>query len=194
VTRSLVRLALLVLVGLPLAAAIGLVVGGLLVGSFGSAGYDLSVLAVGALVSAVVARRALPAHSRPLIAAFGVQGAHAVWLLSAVVVLRQWGGLFDVLALAGALVWLGSRPARRPRNVLLGVHGVELLLLLVQFARSPDPGLQLPWLVSHVSLRVAGALLTVKALETIWRRAKSVPRPAPDATREFPPRAGAPTP
>src|SRR5688500_13412253 len=169
-TRALVRLALVVLVGLPVAAIVGLIVGGVLAGSFGSAGYDLAVLAVGALVSVVLASRALPPRSRPLIPAFAVQGAHAVWLLSAVVVLRQWGGLLDVTALAGALVWVGVRPNPRARNVLLGVHGVEAILLLVQFARSADPGLQLPWLVSHLALRAAGALLTVRALDTIWRR------------------------
>ena len=181
----LVRLGLVVLVGLPVAAIVGLIVGGVLAGSFGSAGYDLAVLAVGALASVVLASQALPARSRPLIPAFGVQGAHAVWLLSAVVVLRQWGGLLDVTALAGALVWIGARPTTRARNVLLGVHGIELLLLLIQFARSSEPDVQLPWLVSHVALRAAGALLTLGALRQIWRR---------DVRRVSPPDDGAPTP
>ena len=169
-TRALVRLALVALVGLPLAALVGVLFGGLLSGVLGDLGYNLSVLAVGALVSIVLARRALPARSLPLVPAFGVQGAHAVWLLSAVVVLRQWGGLLDVGALVAALAWLGARPTRRAKNVLLAVHGVELLLLLVQFARSSEPGVQLPWLVSHVALRAAGVALTLRALETILKR------------------------
>jgi hypothetical protein len=168
-TRAQLRLALVALVGLPLAAIVGVIVGGVLAGSLGDFGYNLSVLAVGALVSAVLARRTLPSRSLPLVPAFGVQGAHAVWLLSAVVVLRQWGGLLDVGALAGALVWLGARPTRRARNALLAVHGVELLLLLIQFARSSEPGVQLPWLVSHLALRAAGVALTLRALEVIWR-------------------------
>src|SRR5688500_11610838 len=114
-TRALVRLALVVLVGLPVAAIVGLIVGGVLAGSFGSAGDDLPVLAVGAHGSVVLASRALPLRSRPLIPAFGVQGAHADWLLSAVVVLRQWGGLLDVPALAAALVWVGARPTTPAR-------------------------------------------------------------------------------
>ena len=169
-TRALLRLALVALVGLPLAAIVGVLFGGLLSGALGNLGYNLAVLAVGVLVSVVMARRMLPARSLPLVPAIGVQGAHAVWLLSAVVVLRQWGGLLDVGALVGALIWIGARPSLRARNALLAVHGVELLLLLIQFARSTEPGVQLPWLVSHVALRLAGVALTLRALETIEKR------------------------
>ena len=175
-SREIVRLALVILVGLPLTAVVGLYVGGTLADLLGAAGFNLAVLALGGLVTTLAARRALPARSLPLLPAFGVQGAHAVWLLTAVLLRRQWGGLIDVVALAGPLVWLGARPERRPAAVLVGAHGVETVLLLVQWLRSGDFGAELPLLVSHVSLRLAGALLTVRALQTIWRRDR---RPAP---------------
>ncbi|HEU5315464.1 MAG TPA: hypothetical protein VFX49_05100 [Chloroflexota bacterium] len=175
-TREVARLALLLLLGLPLTAIVGLFVGGTLADVLGAAGFNLAVLALGALASTVAAHRGLPPRSRPLVPAFGVQGAHAVWLLTAVLLRRQWGGLIDVLAIAGPLIWLGARPERRPAAVLLIAHGIESLLLLFQWARDPDPGAQLPVLVSHLSLRLAGALLTVRALQTIWRRDR---RPVP---------------
>jgi hypothetical protein len=182
-TRALLRLALVALVGLPLAAVVGVLFGGVLSGVLGGLGYNLAVLAVGVLVSAVVAQRMLPARSLPLVPAFAVQGAHAVWLLSAVVVLRQWGGLLDVGALVGALVWLGARPTRRARNALLVVHGVEVLLLFVQYARSTEPDIQLPWLVSHLALRAAGVALTLRALETIGRRGEKRTTSSPPPPR-----------
>jgi hypothetical protein len=175
-TRELVRLALLLVVGLPLTAVIGLFVGGTLADVLGAAGFNLVVLALGGVFSTLAAQRGLPARSQPLLPAFGVQGAHAVWLLTAVLLRRQWGGLIDVLAIAGPLIWLGARPERRPAMVLLAAHGIESLLLLAQWARDPDPGAQLPILISHLSLRLAGALLTVRALQTIWRHDR---RPAP---------------
>lgn len=167
------------LLRLVLIAVVGFPVGVALTFWLGYNALNVIVLAAGAIGAGLAAERSLPARSRPLVLAFAVQGGHAVWLLAGALVLGQWGGLIDVLALAIPLVWLGRRPERRPAVVLLGVHAVETLLHLVQWARADEPALQIPWLVSHVSLRVAGALLTVRALQTIWRREMRVaPRPA----------------
>ena len=159
---SLLRLVLIAIVGFP--------VGVMLTFWLGYNALNVIVLAAGAVAAGLVARRSLPARAQPLVFAIAVQGGHAVWLLAGALVLGQWGGLIDVLALAVPLVWLGRRPERRPAQVLLAVHAVETVLHFYQWARSPEPALQIPWLVSHVSLRLAGALLTVRALQTIWRR------------------------
>ena len=167
------RLALVVvvvLVGLLVVAVAGLLFGGTLVDVLGTAGYDLAVLAVGGLISIVAARRWLPARSQPLVPALGVQGAHAVWLLNAVLLLRDWGALPHVAALVLPLVSVGVRLDMTSLVVLLAVHGFEALLHFWEWSLAADRSLELPWLVSHLSLRLAGALLTVRALQTIWRR------------------------
>ena len=174
VSRTVMRLALagLVLVAaLVLAALIGLAVGIAATRVLGEAYGSLVVLCVGAVFVAGAARRFLSLRSRPLLPAIAVQGAHAVWLLVGVIATGRWGGLLlDVGPLAGALVWLGLRADRRARNVLLAVHAMHVTTLLVQFARSSEAGAQFPFLVSHLALRAAGILLTLRALETIWRR------------------------
>ena len=169
--RTIVRLALVALLGLPVVALAGLLLGAALAALFGAAGLrDVIVLAVGGAASSLAAGRLLSARSRPLLPAIGVQGAHAVWLLVTVFAHAQWGGLVDVLAIAAPLAWLSARPGRRPLAVLLGAHAVQAVLLFVQWLSARDPGLLLPLLVSHLALRAAGVLLTLRGLETIARR------------------------
>ena len=173
-TRALVRVALAALVlvvALFVAAVTGLFVGIAATQVLGEAYGSLVVLGVAVVFVAGAARRFLSVRSRPLLPAIAVQGAHAVWLLVGVIATGRWGGLLlDVGPLAGALFWLGARPTPRARNLLLAVHAVHVVTLLVQFARSSEPGIQLPWLVSHIALRAAGVLLTLRGLQTVWRR------------------------
>ena len=168
--RDWLRLALGALIGIPLVAVVGVLLGGVLAGFLGAAGLrDLVVLAVGGVLSAIVARRFLPVGSLPLLPAISVQGAHAVWLLS-LLVHGHLGGLIDVLAIVGPLTWLAARPGRWPALVLLGGHGVQVLLLFFQWVSALDPSALLPLFVSHVALRAAGVALTLQALQVISRR------------------------
>ena len=169
--RDWLRLALGALFGIPLVAVVGVLLGGVLAGFFGAAGLrDLVVLAAGGVFSALVAHRFLSEQSRPLLPAICVQGAHAVWLLS-LLVHGQLGGLIDVLAIVGPLAWLAARPGRWPAIALLGGQAIQAVLLLLQWLGALDPGALLPLFVSHMALRAAGVLLTLRALETIRKRA-----------------------
>ena len=168
--RDWLRLALGALIGIPLVAVVGVLLGGVLAGFFGAAGLrDLVVLAAGGVLSALVAHRFVPERSRPLLPAICVQGAHAVWLLS-LLVHGQLGGLIDVLAIVGPLAWLAARPGRWPAIALLGGHAIQAVLLLLQWLGALDPGALLPLFVSHMALRAAGVALTLRALEVISRR------------------------
>jgi hypothetical protein len=167
------RLALALVMGLPLTAILGVVVGAVLAYGFGAAGLrDLIILAIGGATSSFAAHRMFAAGSRPLIPAFGIQGAHAALLLTSVLAHNQWGGLFDVFALVGPMIWVSVRPERLPATVLLGSHAVQSVLLIWQWASAIAPGVLLPLLVSHLSLRLAGSLLTVRGLQTISKRAR----------------------
>ena len=158
--------------GLPLTAILGVVVGAVLAYGFGAAGLrDLIILAIGGAISTFAAHRTLAVTARPLIAAFGIQGAHAALLLTSVLAHGQWGGLFDVVALVGPVIWVSVRPERLPATVLLGSHAVQSVLLIWQWASAIAPAVLLPLLISHLSLRVAGSLLTIRGLQTIWKRA-----------------------
>ena len=190
-TRGLVRFGLvagLVVGGLLLVGTIGLLAGIVVTEVAGSAYTNAVVLALGAILVTGALRRFLPRRTRPLLPALVVQGTHAVWLFVGAIASGSRGGLVEVVCFAALLVTVGRFAGPRSVYALLAFQALQTVLHVVRWAEIGYASDAVPWLTSHVSLRVAGAALTWRAFRELAHRRER------DATRATGPAGGAPTP
>ena len=153
-----------------------LVVGGVALGVglslwLGYEALNVIILVIAAGIAYLLSRSTAVQGARRFVLGAAIQGGYALWLLAGAATLGRWGGLVDVLPIAGGVIWLLRRPGTPPVLFLLAVHAVEVMLLAVQLGRSVNLGADRPLFVWHVVLHASGGWLMLRALNAPERRA-----------------------